>query len=388
MRDDNSTRSREVCVVIPTYNNERTVGAVIQGVLQECPDVFVINDGSTDRTKEILASFGNRIRVIEFEKNRGKGAALREGLKQSADSGFRYAITIDSDGQHLPTDIPIFLNALTEQPDSLLLGARNLKLEGAPAKSSFGNKFSNFWIWVMTGLRLPDSQTGFRCYPLIPMRRMRFFTRKFEFEVEVIVRSAWRGIPVKSVSVRAVYEQEHRVSHFRPFRDFMRISALNTILVTLSLLWFHPIRLARYIRGRGFWRVVKEDLYDIHESNFRKSASIGFGLFMGIVPVWGFQMLIAVALAIPLRLNKVIVLAFSNVSIPPMIPFIILGSYLAGAPFVSHPMDLSDLASITTHDVWYNFQQYLIGAVILAATTGIAGFLLSYILFRFFRPGK
>ena len=119
-----------------------------------------------------------------------------------------------------------------------------------PGKSSFGNKFSNFWFRVETGIDLPDTQSGFRLYPLFLMRRMRFFTVKYEFEIEVLVHSAWKGIAITSVPVKVFYSpKEIRVSHFRPFLDFTRISILNTLLVILTFL---------YIRPRNFFRNIKK----------------------------------------------------------------------------------------------------------------------------------
>lgn len=115
-----------------------------------------------------------------------------------------------------------------------------------PGKSSFGNKFSNFWFWVETGLKMSDTQSGYRLYPVKQMAGMKFLTTKFEFEIEVLVTSAWRGIEITEVPVRVFYaEKENRVSHFRPFKDFTRISILNTFLVTIALLYIKPRDLFR-----------------------------------------------------------------------------------------------------------------------------------------------
>jgi len=104
-----------------------------------------------------------------------------------------------------------------------------MEQEGIPRKSSFGHKFSNFWFWVETGIKLSDTQSGYRLYPLTELKKIHFFMRKFEFEIEAIVRAAWRGIPVISVPINVVYApKETRVSHFRPIRDFTRISIMNT----------------------------------------------------------------------------------------------------------------------------------------------------------------
>lgn len=372
------------CILIPTYNNEKTLKKVIEGVLDYGDDVIVINDGSTDATTEILESFGEAITVIQHTRNRGKGKALRTGFKFAIDAGFRYALTIDSDGQHYPDDIPVFVNILKENPDALVMGARNMNQEGVPQKSSFGNKFSNFWYWVETGIKLPDTQTGFRVYPLKRLRYIPLWTTKFELEIEVIVKLAWLGAKVVTVPVRVKYDPEERVTHFRPFRDFTRISILNTFLVLFALI-FRPLMIIRQLFSKEFWKKLINEIVKSEESSIRKASAVGIGLFMGIFPAWGFQMAIALVIAIAFKLNKFIVLTASNISIPPMIPFIIYGSYLMGGIFVDHPADFFFSDGITVEDIYINFKQYLIGAVTLATVAGIAGFIITYPVLRILR---
>ena len=216
-------------VVIPTYNNAGTIAQVIADVKAYTNDVIVVNDGSTDATAEILASISD-IRVIDYPKNQGKGYALRLALNQAYEWGFRYAITIDSDGQHYADDIPTFINRIEEAPESLLIGARNLTAENMPSKNTFANKFSNFWYHIETGQELSDTQSGYRLYPLEKLHHIRLITRRYEFEVEIIVRAAWRGVNVENVPIKVYYPPvEERVSHFRPLQDFTRISLLNTM---------------------------------------------------------------------------------------------------------------------------------------------------------------
>lgn len=378
----------KICLLVATYNNAKTLKRVISSVLEYCSDVFIVNDGSTDDTKEILSEFEQAATIIHFDGNQGKGSALKVGLERAAQMGFRYAVTIDSDGQHLAENIPLFIDALRDNPDSLIIGARDLESEGAPKKSSFGNRFSNFWFWIETGKKLPDTQTGFRAYPLHHTKGMKFYTGKFEFEIEILVRLAWKEVKILNVPVRAIYDPEERVSHFRPGPDFFRISVLNTVLVTITLLWQLPLRLFRYVKRQGIWKVIKEDLIDIKEPTGKKSSAIGFGLFMGIAPLWGFQMLVAAALAVPLKLNKVVVLAFSNISIPPMIPFIIYGSYKMGGLFFANPNKIDHWRDMTLESIYINFTQYLIGSFALALTTGILGFLVSYGILKFIRKNR
>lgn len=244
-------KTLKCCVIIPTYNNYKTLQQVVEGVLVFTEDVIVVNDGSTDSTAEILLQFP-QIQQILLIKNKGKGNALRQGFKHADSLGYRYAITIDSDGQHFPEDIPVFVEALENDSNKeiLLIGARNMTQLGVPKKSSFGNKFSNFWFWVETGTRLQDTQSGFRLYPLFAMKNLKFYTNKFEFEIEAIVKAAWSGIEVKNVPIRIHYELENRVSHFRPFKDFTRISILNTWFVLVTFFYIKPRNLFRKLKKK------------------------------------------------------------------------------------------------------------------------------------------
>lgn len=244
-------RQLNVCVLIPTYNNGGTLKGVLDSVLEYTDHIIVVNDGATDNTSELLSEYP-QVRLVRYEKNVGKGWALRQGFKKALEDGFDYAISIDSDGQHFAEDLPKFLDKLEAEPGSLNVGARNMDQSSVPGKSSFGHKFSNFWFWAETGVRLPDTQSGYRLYPIRRMKDIRFITRKFEFEIEVLVRSSWRGIPMTSVPVRVFYaERGKRISHFRPFKDFTRISVLNTVLVLIALL---------YIKPRDFFRGLKKKI--------------------------------------------------------------------------------------------------------------------------------
>lgn len=240
--------SLKVCVIVPTYNNGNTIDAVLRDLSKYTNQIIVVNDGSTDQTNEILTAFSGQ--VVHDKKNRGKGWAIRQGFKRAMELGYHYAITIDSDGQHFADDLSAFAEMLPAHPAALIIGARNMNQGSVPGKSSFGNKFSNFWFWFETGIQQPDTQSGFRLYPLQLLRDFSFYTRKYEFEIEILVRAAWGGIEIVSVPVKVFYpEKEKRVSHFRPFWDFVRISMLNTVLVIITLL---------YIKPREFFRSIKK----------------------------------------------------------------------------------------------------------------------------------
>ena len=225
------------CVLLPTFNNAGTISSVMDGILLYTNDLIVVNDGSTDDTAKLLAAYPT-VKILGYEKNRGKGYALRQGFKAARAAGFTHAISIDADGQHYPNDLPLFFEAMQMHPQALVIGARNLgNTDNVPGKSSFGNRFSNFWFKLFTGIKAPDTQSGYRLYPLVELEKMRWYTVKYEFEVEVIVRAAWAGIPILSVPIQVYYPPaDERVSHFRPFKDFSRISVLNTVFFIIEKL--------------------------------------------------------------------------------------------------------------------------------------------------------
>jgi len=378
--------STSFCVIVPTYNNQKTLKKVLDSILDFTSNVIIVNDGSTDSTSEILKQY-SQLTQIHHPKNLGKGRALRNGFRKAIELDFEYAITIDSDGQHFAADIPIFIEAIQNEPHALLIGSRNMTQENVPKKSSFGNKFSNFWFKFETGIKLDDTQSGFRLYPLRLLPK-RFYTNKFEFEIEVIVRAAWKGIVVKNIPIQVLYDPAERVSHFRPFQDFTRISILNTVLVTNSLLYVKPRDFFRRAKKKGFKKFFLEDILESNDSNFKKSAAIALGIFIGLSPFWGFQTILLFTFAAIFRLNKVIAYLTSNVSFPPFIPFIIYGSLKVGSFFVSSDAPLILDSSMTFDDIQKNAAQYIVGSLILATVSALSAGLISYLLLTAFSKKK
>lgn len=366
-------------VIIPTYNNDITLRLVIDSVLQFSEDIILVNDGSTDSTEHIIKDY-HQLQVITHSKNKGKGKAIRNGFKYALNQGYDYAITIDSDGQHFASDLPLFLAEIEKNPGTLVIGARNMKQENVPGKSSFGNRFSNFWFQFETGIKLQDTQSGYRLYPIRRMQDIKYFTRKFEFEIEVIVKAAWKGIPVKNIPVKVHYEPENlRISHFRPFKDFTRISLLNTWLVTLALLCYIPLRFINSLTRENIKKFIKKNFFNENEPAHKKALAIAFGVFMGIFPIWGYQLIVGLTLCHLMRLNKAIFVVAAHISIPPMIPVIIYASYILGGLFVANPQhDIFFSQGLTADAVKENLVQYLIGAVALSIGMGILTGLISY----------
>ncbi len=220
-------------IVIPAYNHGRQLHDVLAKTLRFGFPVFVVDDGSTDSTPEMLA-LSPQVTVIRHEMNQGKGAALLDGFSLAAKVA-DYAITLDADGQHNPDDIPSLVGAVQRETRPLVIGKRSgMEHPNVPWTSRWGRRFSNFWVWASCGKWVSDSQSGFRLYPLPETLSLGARSRRFQFEVEVLVRAIWSGIPIREVPVSARYDSAtERISHFRPFVDFVRNFFVFTKLILM-----------------------------------------------------------------------------------------------------------------------------------------------------------
>ncbi len=236
----------KTCAIIPTYNNVCTVKDIVERTLAYLP-VIVVADGPTDGSLEAVRSIENsHLTIIASTKNKGKGYALKQGLKKAKELGYTHALTLDADGQHYPEDIPVLLRMSAIRPEAIIVGSREFEQENMPDRSTFANKFSNFWFTIQTGFPLPDTQSGYRVYPLAGLHGLTLMTHRYEAELLLLVFSSWANTPIVPVPIRVYYPpKEQRVSYFKPFRDFTRISILNTFLCILAVIYGWP---------RSHWR--------------------------------------------------------------------------------------------------------------------------------------
>ena len=254
--EKSETVINHTCVIIPTYNNGGTVADVVARALQQTPHVIVVNDGSDDDTLSALQPFD--IILVSYDRNRGKGHALKEGFRKARELGFRYAVTLDADGQHFPEDIPLLLEVCLKYPQALIVGVRNLTEDNMPRGNTFANRFSNFWFCIQTLRRVADTQSGFRLYPLSRMKDWWIVSSRYEAELGLLVLAAWLDVEICQTDVRVHYPPQHeRVTHFRPGLDFARISVLNTLLCVGALFFYLP-KLLVYNLPRSLWFRLKE----------------------------------------------------------------------------------------------------------------------------------
>ena len=237
----------EFCVLIPTYNNPKTLRDVVERVLQQCSDVIVVDDGSTVPATSILQ--GVPVEIIPHNRNLGKGAALRTGFYRAQCEGYTHCVTIDADSQHFPEDIPTLVKLSEENPEAFIIGSRSLTADNMPRGNTFANRFSNFWFRLQTGQNIPDTQSGFRVYPLDSIHGLNHITARYEAELELMVYAAWHGVKMIPADIRVCYPED-RVSHFRPFADFMRITVLNTVLCFGALFYGLPLAIYRKLKKK------------------------------------------------------------------------------------------------------------------------------------------
>ncbi len=222
---------KKIAIIIPSYNHGTRISDVVwQSVGLGFP-VFVVDDGSRDATSGILLDIDG-ITVITHAENRGKGVALQSGFA-AAQKTCDWAITLDADGQHKPEDVESLLSAVSDGMRPIVIGARlGMDGENVPWTSRFGRGFSNFWVWVSGGPKVTDSQSGFRLYPLPEALELEVAAKRFQYEVEVLVKAHQKGIPVLEAPVQVVYQRgAERISHFHPWKDFLRNSATFSRLI-------------------------------------------------------------------------------------------------------------------------------------------------------------
>ncbi|UCG28230.1 MAG: DUF2062 domain-containing protein, partial [Bacteroidales bacterium] len=237
------------------------------------------------------------------------------------------------------------------------------------------------------GNKLKDTQCGYRLYPLKQIQSIRFYSSKYEFEVEILVRSSWNGIKMESVPVEVHYPSAgERVSHFRPVRDFTRISILNTIFFFITFFYIKPFKYVRELRRMGFKKAMRELFLTPSDSNSKLAFSVTLGVFCGILPIWGWQLAVAIFLAYVLRLNKMVVITTANISIPPMIPFILYLSYVTGGLILGENSTFVKFSTrIDFEVVMTNLYQYVIGSLVFGAFLSVLLGGITYLSLSVFR---
>ncbi|MFZ4576006.1 MAG: glycosyltransferase family 2 protein, partial [Phycisphaerales bacterium] len=312
-----------VAIVAPAFNHAAALSAVLDSLAATRLPTIVVNDGSTDETAAIVASWSGEGRwVVTHPINAGKGGALRSGFEEARRRGFTHAATIDTDGQHDPSDLARLLELLDAHPDSLIIGARSGG-DRAPGKSEIGRRISNALVRLESGVIVDDSQSGMRLYPLNLVGDLTVRAGRYGFETEVIVRAGWRGIPIVETPIRCIYDVPGgRTTHFRVGQDSLSAAAMHARLLLRGLWpdrarlparganahtgsiprrllrWLSPVRLWDMLRGAGPERE-------------RAAASFGVGVLMAVLPLYGVKTVLCLWLSDRLRLHPLAVIGAS-----------------------------------------------------------------------------
>ncbi len=372
----------DIWCVIPVYNNANSIKDIVKSSFNYLRNILVIDDGSTDTDLALLLK-DTGAEIIRHDKNRGKGAALLTAINHLKAKHAVSMITIDGDGQHLPEDIPLFINAVNEDHDAIYVGTRNFDNADVPRSSRFGRKFSNMWFKIETGKDCSDTQSGFRAYPVQLISQLNLRGSFYDFEIEVIARAAWAGIPVREISISVVYHpMDIRVSHFHGFKDNLRISLMHTRLIGRCLVPLPHKQLLNKDQNDK-WSIILHPVV-FFKVLLKESAtpmalalSAAVGTVLAVLPLVGLHTIVIIYVTARLHLNKIMALGIQVLYSPPFVPFICIetGHYLRHGSWITQ----FSLAAFKTH--WQNyFYDWISGSLVMAPLYAFIAFAAVYVI--------
>ncbi len=363
----------KIAIVIPLYNHGQTIRHVAERALKECneqcPEVWIIDDGSTDNGVENVQDLD--VHILRQPQNMGKGCALQRAAKELHAKGFSHMISLDADNQHYPEDIPLFLQGIQQKPHAFFVGSRDFTVENIPRASRVGRAVSAFWMFVQTGTKVGDMQSGFRAYPLEAFLCLPLKESRYSFEVEVLVQAAWAGFAIEDIPIRVLYQQqEERISHFKSFADNYRISLLNTRLTIRALVPIpfkhHSLDVEGNISLLSPLQSLQRLLKDTRPFNISLSAAVSLGICT--LPILGLQCILLLFCIQKWHLDRLTALAIMPLSWPPFLPGLcILVGYR-----LRHGTWLTEFSIQTLgHEIWQRILEWFLGAIVLAPLVGI-----------------
>ncbi len=381
--------AQKTLLVIPVYNHGDTLRRVVESAIKAGWPVLVVDDGSTDGGVDRLADLD--CQIIQHAKNQGKGTAMLSGAKWALEQGYDAMVTVDADGQLDPSEAHLLVEKAKENWPALVIGNREMDPEKTPGASRFGRSFSNFWVRMETGLELPDTQSGFRLYPLVQLLEQTFRCTRYDFEIESLVRLAWSGVTILSAPISVYYPPaEERQSHFHQFKDNFRLTRLHTRLVLRALSplphkgrkkqekekfdvsVLHPIRLLKTLCLE-------------HSTTFQLAVAVWMGIFLGALPLLAAHTVTIIYVAHKLHLNKLAAVAASQFCMPPVVPVLCIqaGYFMRKGEFL---WEISwDIAVVQLHErLW----EWLLGSLILGPLLGFVGAVISYFTIKGLRNSR
>ncbi|HKU13974.1 MAG TPA: glycosyltransferase family 2 protein [Steroidobacteraceae bacterium] len=236
------------CVVIPVYNHEHAIGAVVDEIRAQSVPMVLVDDGSSAACAEVLQRLSETpdVVLVRHDRNRGKGAAVVTGLRTARDRGYTHAVQIDADGQHTVSDVTRFVDEARKHPGAVICG-RPIFDASIPRSRYYGRYLTHGLVWLETlSFELIDTMCGFRVYPLAVTLRMLerdHVGARMDFDTEILVRLYWRGVRTRWLATAVRYPRDG-VSHYRMFRDNVRMTSLHARLM-LGMLLRLPLLLWR-----------------------------------------------------------------------------------------------------------------------------------------------
>lgn len=243
------------CVLIPVYDHEHAIGAVVEAVLAQGLHCILVDDGSSPACARVLDALAlahpSSVTLVRHAHNQGKGGAVITGFRRAAADGFSHVLQIDADGQHNVDDIALFLALAARYPDALIVGSP-IYDESVPKLRLYARYLTHVWVWINTlSFAIHDSMCGFRVYPVGPVMALinrRQLGLRMNFDTDILVRLYWDGLHVINQPTRVRYPTDG-VSHFRGVLDNVLISRMHAVLF-LGMLVRLPLLLARKWRAR------------------------------------------------------------------------------------------------------------------------------------------
>jgi len=394
----------KVIVVVPTFNHADALPMVLRALDQLDQPVLVVDDGSTDSTETIVSEWSAEIAangcraVVRHDSNKGKAAAIHTGLEEAQHLEYTHVATIDSDGQHDVRDLIGLLECAAKRPQAIVVGARSPGKRGVPARSRIGRMISNGLVWIESGSKVGDSQSGMRVYPIAATLALAVRASRYGFETEVLVRAGWRSIAVVEHPIQCIYDPPGgRSTHFNVCGDTCAAAGMHMRLLVRSLgpnVAGHekgstgtiPRRLAGWFSPRGLGRMARGDA----GSRKRFAASIAVGLLIATLPIYGLKTIVSLWLAAQLKLHPLAVVAVSTLSTPPIgllfIAYAVcVGSLVLGGGWP----DLSGMSGETMAQ-WATAGDLLLEWIVGGVVGGLALGAVAYLVLRIMlvRPSK
>ena len=370
-------------IVIPHYNHNGTLRRVAEGCLKKNPDVVIFDDGSTVSPAPQLS--GLPVTLVRFKENRGKGQMISEAARWAKEHGFTHIVTIDSDGQHRHQDYPALVRLSRSCAKAIIIGKRKFDKKEVPFSSRFGRAFGGFWVHLQTGKKVTDIQSGYRIYPVDLLLTLPLWSKRYAFEVEVVVKALWAGFEVREKEISVVYPK-NRVSHFSALKDNLRLAILNTYLTIRSML---PIPHRQYvttgkkIEKRGYWESMIENLKK-PGSAAKNAVSAAWGIFCGSIALPGVRQVMLFGGAGWWNLNRLLAISFEKFCIGPIIPALCIevGFFLRNGRFLTE-FNLTTLGRQFLSRVW----EWILGSLVVAPVLAVITFVVVWFIGKLITRG-